>query len=431
MISTQDGSQLIHHKRQPSDLRLVTYLKPLLSESEQNDVVSFLTWTGRLSKHFEFVKVAEGGYGDVYKLREKEGSELKIGSKLHGYGGVVLKVIPLRARDTEEEQYETVTSVLQETKVLKKMDEIHGFARFRKINIVQGKYPQALCKAFQIWKSEGGDCQSDDPEEYPQNQLYSVMEMGDAGKDLEGLKQPSIFQAYDIFWQTVIILAIAEEQVNFEHRDLHIGNICIKPWEEDGRIDVSEHDVSKMYKAPDHWFGLTGLRATIIDYTLSRAAMDSEKRDIVYDPMEDDGLFEQYNKNDSEADLQYMTYRYMRNQVDESQKHAFKAKPKRKITENQKWGRFVPRTNVVWLCYLLQILFRRSGQRIVKNSNAVAEGVQCEMYECLADVIFHMDVHGVNELPLSAKDLLSMAQNKEWLTREEIEAFKTKLEEEA
>jgi serine/threonine-protein kinase haspin len=62
--------------------------------------------------------------------------------------------------------------------------------------------------------------------------------------------------------QTALGLAAAEEAVRFEHRDLHWGNVLIKPTKTKALDFQIEGET---YSLP-----LDGIRASIIDFTLSR-----------------------------------------------------------------------------------------------------------------------------------------------------------------
>lgn len=114
-----------------------------------------------------------------------------------------------------------------------------------------------------------------------------------------------------------ISLAVAEAQFEFEHRDLHWGNVLVQPTAEksltftlNGRsIEIRTH----------------GIKATIIDYTLSRLVYKTccLYQDLATDPE----LF------DTTGDYQFDIYRLMRAR-----------------TQNY-WEIFEPYTNVLWLHY--------------------------------------------------------------------------------
>ena len=72
----------------------------------------------------------------------------------------------------------------------------------------------------------------------------------------------SITQARSTLWQVAHALAVGEKALQFEHRDLHWGNVLVKPNDHDSAnfiIDGSPISV------PSH-----GVKVTVIDYTLSR-----------------------------------------------------------------------------------------------------------------------------------------------------------------
>ena len=121
--------------------------------------------------------------------------------------------------------------------------------------------------------------------------------MEDAGSDLEDQPIPNVFVIWDIFWSAAIALAKAEASCQFEHRDLHEGNICVR-WpdkEKSGRL-IGRWD-AKVH--------LTGVDVTVIDYTLSRAvvevdstsdkiSLDSDESETVvkFKDLEEDDLFD-------------------------------------------------------------------------------------------------------------------------------------------
>ena len=115
---------------------------------------------------------------------------------------------------------------------------------------------------------------------------------------------------WDVFWGVVIALGKGEDDVGFEHRDLHMGNICVSKkhrlLNQDGEDDLTRID-------PNMKLGFTGIETTLIDYTLSRAEIASGtiegNEDVAYLDLEKDmSLFE----GDAEEEYQYEIYRYMR-----------------------------------------------------------------------------------------------------------------------
>ena len=129
--------------------------------------------------------------------------------------------------------------------------------------------------------------------------------MEDAGDELSDVMVERYTQAWDIFWGVTLALAKGEDNARFEHRDLHTGNICISKLNTATQADYTT--------GPDpYWkFGLSGFRTTIIDYTLSRVAIEEvditlgveETRVICTDLSKDKALFE------SKGTYQYDVYR--------------------------------------------------------------------------------------------------------------------------
>ena len=88
-------------------------------------------------------------------------------------------------------------------------------------------------------------------------------------------------------------LSRGEESNEFEHRDLHWGNILIDQSDEDAVLEklldnLNLEDGGK--ELLDGGWG--GVKVTLIDYTLSRAKVDDVAGQIAYYGFEDESLFE-------------------------------------------------------------------------------------------------------------------------------------------
>lgn len=117
-------------------------------------------------------------------------------------------------------------------------------------------------------------------------------------------------------------MAVAEQKFQFEHRDLHWGNILLSLTEE----KFMEYEFNKkIVKIPTH-----GVKAVIIDYTLSRLVLQGQT--LFNDLSKDFDLFS------ASGDYQFEIYRLMKKEL------------------NNKWNQFSAKTNVLWLDYILDKL---------------------------------------------------------------------------
>lgn len=211
------------------DTKANAYVRPILNEAlspiASQSIQKFSTWASRSTKMFHVVKLAEGSYGEVYKLHLRDEASRPLVSKsklarLRAYGDGVFKVVPLRARSGPgSRKFTSIDEIVSETKMLKYLDPIPGFARFREIHVVQGRFPESFQSAWDHYKETKDDCWNPDPSNkkaYPDTQLWAIIEMDDAGCELEKFSWSSIFQIYDIFWGVAMALARAEEYAMFE-----------------------------------------------------------------------------------------------------------------------------------------------------------------------------------------------------------------------
>lgn len=364
-ISAPRRSSGVVHDTKASD-----YVGPILNEAlspiAAQGIQKFRSWASRSADMFDVAKLAEGSYGEVYKLHLREEacravvSKSKL-AKLKSYGDGVFKVVPLRAKSGPgSKKFTTIDEIVAEVKMLKYLDPIPGFARFREIHVVQGRFPEAFQNAWDHYKKTKDDCMNPNPSNkraYPDTQLWAIVEMDDAGCELEKFAWSSIFQIYDIFWGVAMALARAEEYAMFEHRDLHLGNVCIRSTRADGCMDPpTEHDVTQ--QSSSSGFGISSLETTIIDYSLSRADLlltddPAGLTEVASSDLDKKQLFDAIGQDEDEI-MQRNTYRYMRATL-------YTGCP----IETEKvadipgiWAEYSPRTNLVWLLFLLQSLFK-------------------------------------------------------------------------
>lgn len=172
---------------------------------------------------FKVMKVAEGSYGEVFKLEKRniptgiDGTVPQQDPPAHG--GCIFKLVPLRTKSSKSNTQTSLDALVHEVKMLKLMDPIPGFARFRDLTVLQGPYPPSFAQAYNDYKAdEANESLNPAPAQYPQKQFWAMIEMDDGGKDPEILKTPSAYQIFDIFWLTCCSLSYAEELAEFEVR---------------------------------------------------------------------------------------------------------------------------------------------------------------------------------------------------------------------
>jgi serine/threonine-protein kinase haspin len=211
------------------DTKANAYVRPILNEAlssiSSQSIQIFSTWASRSATMFHVAKLAEGSYGEVYKLHlHEEGSRPAVSksklARLRAYGDGVFKVVPLRAQSGPgSKKFTSIDEIVSEVKMLKYLDPIPGFARFREVHVVQGRFPETFQAAWDHYKKTKDDCMNPNPankKAYPDSQLWAIIEMDDAGCELEKFPWTSTFQIYDIFWGVAMALARAEEYALFE-----------------------------------------------------------------------------------------------------------------------------------------------------------------------------------------------------------------------
>ena len=426
-----------------------------LLHQSQHPLSSFSDWSEELSKHFNITKIAEASFGEVYRL-----SLLTRLPDFSRSDESVFKVIALtpppetlstdkRKRNAELRRAEAMSKpadVANEVRLLQRMSFIPGFTNFRDIRILKGQPGEAFVTAFREFnraqrkRGKEGSVFPDPAKKgsYGDGQLWAAIEMQDAGTDLERFIEngqcKSIFRVWDVFWQVVLSLAKGEEGAEFEHRDLHPGNICIRGRRilaEEDDFDDAEIDITK--KA-----NFTSLETTIIDYTLSRAWMASANGvdDIAFHDLAfEAAVFE----GDSSLEYQYDIYRYMRSVLFfDDALGDFVSRKDEAAASGRSWRQFHPQTNLVWLHLMLHKMLeqidwpstekpppRRNKIKYVKWKRAN------DLEPVLQRVREFLDPAHIGKNPLqSASDLVHLAVGEEWLAIDDVVGEEVEGEEE-
>lgn len=311
--------------------------RDVLRECGQRDVIEF----DDVMKRFDdgcLAKLGEGVYGEVFRCRAKQ--------EYDGESVIALKVIPIESSVKvngvlPKKYFEILPEVIisNELSKLSKADNkfvSNSFIKLHRVNCVRGGYPDKL---LQVWDEYDKNKESlnDRPSLFPTDQHYITFEYQFGGSDVEHFVFSNSSQAYSLFHQVVSGLAVAEQRLQFEHRDLHWGNILVRNGDAVGKhVAYKFNDVE--YQIETH-----GVHALIIDFTLSR--LSQGKISFYQDLVTDDELFQ----GDENADYQFEIYRKMKRCL------------------NNEWEKFEPKTNVFWSHYLLDKLINHVKYRSKKS----------------------------------------------------------------
>ncbi|KAF2358714.1 Protein kinase-like domain [Trinorchestia longiramus] len=261
-------------------------------------------------------KIGEGAYGEVF-LSEIEGEKK------------VFKFMPIEGDlKINDEVQKTFAEIYSEIIISMKLSGLRdegreggccgSYVHVLRCWCVRGAYTDHLLHLWDAFHAQK-ESENDRPDVYRSDQLHIVLEFAHAGQDLECFVFTDACQAHALFWQVTIGLAVAEEALEFEHRDLHFGNVLV----------AATDDLSCVYTLEGEQIILPtqGVRATIIDFTMSR--LRCADSGVVYtDLSKEPEIFT------GSGDYQFDIYRLMRDVLQDD------------------WEKFNPRTNVLWLHYL-------------------------------------------------------------------------------
>ena len=206
-------------------------------------------------------------------------------------------------------------------------DATTGFAHTTAVGVCYGAYAGTLVRAWRAWKGAHGSDNPDPGAAFPAaGQAFVLLFGAYGGANLEAWAPASSGEVRSVLLQATLALAVAERALQFEHRDLHWGNILIAR-----TACGAAPPAARLAGADIALPGAAGLAVTLIDFTLSRLAAaggGAAYCDLNADP----ALFA-----GPRGDPQAETYRRMRRAV------------------RGDWAAHAPATNAAWLHYLADV----------------------------------------------------------------------------
>jgi serine/threonine-protein kinase haspin len=274
----------------------------------------------------DYKKIGEGTFGEAFLADD-----------------LVLKVVPIdgetlyngaKQKTAEEMHAEAIISNCLSD--LREGDGFgnatSGFIEVKRSAVCKGPYALSLVSAWEAY-AEKSESLNDHPNDLPENNHYLVFVCANGGKDLQEASIKSVDAGISVLLQIALTLAIAERSFEFEHRDLHWGNVLLG--DEDDELDFKLDGCT--YHVRTH-----GVRTQLIDFTLSRLRANGQR--IYCNLAEEEEMF-----NGEKGYAQSETYRKMRNALDND------------------WSQFEPRTNAIWLSYIVRKVIQKvnmaSGSR--------------------------------------------------------------------
>ena len=318
--------------------------KLLLRLCNQKRFFSFNSLYQHLAQNDKVFKcLSHTQFSDIY-AEYSSVEEITLGNEPQN----VYKVIPFGENHTDQMQ---IKEVIQELSITMAMTKVPGFVSIKMGKVVRGPYPEELQKAWESNASLKG-INIRRPSENPSRQLYFVMKMEYAGVPLEKFKVRNWKEAYEIMKQISESLSAGERTADFEHRDLHWGNVLIK------RDPTSGKPCTRL-----------------IDFSLSRARIGDH---VLFTGLDNPNFFK------GKGDYQFTTYTNMRKMLLKYQKETSSgassngsarlqnesfysySSTKEDKQETIDWSVKCPTTNLLWIHYLLDRLVNHKGLRPIK-----------------------------------------------------------------
>lgn len=189
----------------------------------------------------------------------------------------------------------------------------------------------------------------------PQESIILVME--DCGQPMrELIDSLHPFALLSIVKQVITGFAVAEAAFEFEHRDLHSGNILLQ--------QCSDKFINYKLRYNTIRVPSWGYRVKMIDTTFSRIRNSNRNESKVY-YTDLSHLFENFTENANDPKMQDRCYEDMSKLI------------------HRKWQNFFPKTNLIWTKYVIHKLLRSKPiQSPTADLARVTGKVKAILYHC-------------------------------------------------
>ncbi|KAI5860550.1 hypothetical protein GGS23DRAFT_599359 [Durotheca rogersii] len=318
-------------------------------ELDPEGELQVLSWDEICGAGDTIVKIAEASYAEVYRVTNGRGTSIIKVIRMRSALGAPTRA-QRRAGLVDEEPHPDA-DLVGELRISEWLADVPGFVVYKQRYVARGRACPALRathRAFhrRLRRQDPARLQFyPDPARYLDATRFLVVELGDAGAALEDFPLRSPDQLWDVFLHVAVALARAEAQVEFEHRDLHEGNLCIRRVRDPAPAEKRRRGRPRRDAPAAPRFGRSGLEVTILDYGLSRARAAGAGRAVACDLERDLSLFA------SEHAPQCAVYRRMRAFLLGGRPTAAAGAALAKC-DALDWTRHEPYTNVLWLAYL-------------------------------------------------------------------------------
>ncbi|KAG7820163.1 hypothetical protein KL919_001650 [Ogataea angusta] len=291
--------------------------KLLLKLCNQQRVVSFSALMNKmLSKAKVLEKLTDSSYSEVFLEKDSHTGDPQS----------VWKVISFGDEDLNQP---TLKELIQEQSITMAMSSVPGFIKMKSATVVRGPMPSELLQLWDKYNHKHGSNNAR-PDDYSKNQLHLIIRLEYGGQDLEHFELKSWTQALEIFVKIVEILKRGQDAYEFEHRDLHWGNIVIKERSASSATATTQDSLADLTLDEQ-----SSVEVKLIDYTLSRARIGGQ---TMFTGLDSPHFFK------GKGDYQFDVYRMMRQQL-AGQDEA-----------NIDWSVYSPSTNLLWLHYVVDKL---------------------------------------------------------------------------
>ncbi|CAH2038479.1 unnamed protein product [Thlaspi arvense] len=265
-------------------------LRDLLSACGQVQPSNFVEAFSKFCEPESIVKIGEGTYGEAFRAGHSVckivpiDGDFRVNGEIQKRADELLEEVILSWTLNQLRECETETQ-----------NSCPTFIKTQDLKVCQGPYDPVLIKAWEEWDAKNGS-ENDHPD-FPEKQCYVMFVLEHGGKDLESFVLLNFDEARSLLVQVMAGLAIAEAAFEFEHRDLHWGNILLS------RNDSST--LPFILEGKQVFIKTFGVQISIIDFTLSR--INTGEKILFLDLTSDPYLFK-----GPKGDKQSETYRKMK-----------------------------------------------------------------------------------------------------------------------